>query len=367
MATTHDVIVIGGGVVGAACAAELAGTGRSVLMLAPIRDGEAWRASAGMLAPQIETAQDSPLFELGIAGREYFRDRAAQIAADTGIDIGLYDGGILRLAGGEREAHQLRAAVAWQRQHSHAADWLDPGEVAEQFPWAGESAGALWASHDGSVDPVKVVEAFRTVAQRRGAEMRNDAAVELVSGGGRITAVRGQQDTYSAGDVVLAAGAWSGRIAGLPRPVSVEPVRGQMLARPWPASVPPGIVFGAHGYVLERLGEALCGATMEHAGFAPTVTEDGLASVIEATDRLLPALAGSTPGRSWAGLRPGTPDGLPIFGREPALPNLWYATGYGRNGILLSGISAVALCHLLANEATFDGVDAMRPNRFWNW
>jgi glycine oxidase len=140
-----------------------------------------------------------------------------------------------------------------------------------------------------------------------------------------------------------------------------------MAFRPWPKKVAPGIVYGSQGYVLERGGEAICGATMEHAGFSAEVTDGGQRSVVTAAESLLPALAGLPILRQSVGLRPGTPDGLPIFGAEPALPNLWYATGYGRNGILLAGITAIALGHLMASEATFEGVEAMTPARFWSW
>lgn len=367
MPKNKDVIIIGGGPVGAACASELAAAGRSVLVLeSGNRTGTAWEASAGMLAPQVESSTDNPLFEIGIAGREYYRDKAAQFA-DDGVDIELYDGGILRLAATEEEERAFREAVAWQRQHGHRADWLDLAELENGFPWVGKSLGALWAPHDGSLNPVKLVAAFRKAATASGAEFVTDTAVALEVSGGRATGVRGERGKYSGADVLLAAGAWSGRIEGLPRPLSVEPVRGQMISKPWPGEIPPAIVFGSHGYVLERGGQALCGATMEHAGFAVDLTEAGAAEVAASTDKLIPALEKRKRNRHWAGLRPGTPDGLPIVGSEPLLPNLWYATGHGRNGILLAGITAVALGHLMANEATFEGVEAMRPDRFWSW
>ncbi|MFN0178886.1 MAG: NAD(P)/FAD-dependent oxidoreductase [Gemmatimonadales bacterium] len=368
MANSQDVVIIGGGAVGAAGARELAGAGRSVLVIDPTeRSGEAWRASAGLIAPQIGAREDNAMFELGIAGREYYRTQAGPLNEETGVDIDLFDGGILQLARGGEEEDALKAAVAWQRQHGHRADWLDPAEVRSEFPWAGSNDGALFAAHDGSVNPVRLVEALRESARRRGARFVTGIGAGLVIEGQRVTGVRTDGDTYPAGDVIVAAGAWSGRLEGLPRPVSVEPVRGQMVAKPWPAKVPRSIVYGGHGYVLERDGQALCGATVEHAGFDSTTTAAGEREVVEIGNSLVPSLAALAVVRRWAGLRPGTPDGLPIVGREPTVPNLWYMTGYGRNGILLAGITAVALTHLMGNEATFDGIDALRPERFWSW
>ncbi len=368
MTDSHDVVIVGAGPVGAAAARELSRVGRRVLLIdGGAKPGEAWRASAGMLAPQIETREDTPLFELGVAGREYYRDRAGELADETGIDIGLVDSGILRLALTEADEAALLSAVAWQRQHGQRADWLDPDEVQSEFPWAGRNRGALWAPKDGAVDPLRLVEALRASAVQSGAQLATDTVTSLVRQGNRITGVEGTHRTYAAGEVVLAAGAWTGRLAGLPRPVSVEPVRGQMIAKPWPRHVPPAIVYGAHGYVLERAGEACCGATMEHAGFVAETTDAGERQVAAMAEELIPALGAAPVTRRWAGLRPGTPDGLPIFGAEPEVPNLWYATGYGRNGILFAGITGIALTHLMAREATYDGVAALSPERFWSW
>jgi glycine oxidase len=367
VAKTQDVVIIGGGAVGAACAREMAQSGRSVLVVEPgDRAGEAWRTSAGLLSPQIGAQEDDPLFELGIAGREYYRDLAAPIREETGIDISFYDGGILRIARGEAEEIRLKEIVAWQRQHGHRVDWLDPGEVRSDWSWVGELDGALWAPADGSINPIRLVEALRASAKKAGARFVADSASALVIEGSEVTAVRGAAATYPAGAAVLAAGAWSGRLQGLPRPVSVEPVRGQIVAKPWPERLPPAIVYGTDGYVLERDGEAICGATVEHAGFAAEVTKAGVRSVEQAATSLVPRLGELPIARSWAGLRPGTPDGLPIVGAEPSVPNLWYATGHGRNGILLAGITAVILGHRMADEATFEGVEALRPERFWS-
>lgn len=102
-------------------------------------------------------------------------------------------------------------------------------------------------------------------------------------------------------------------------------------------------------------------------GFTVETTASGEQEVAGIADELIPVLGSAPVTRRWAGLRPGTPDGLPIFGAEPEAPNLWYATGYGRNGILFAGITGIALTHLMAREATFDGVRALSPGRFWSW
>ena len=367
MTTAPDVIIVGGGVVGAACARELAGAGHRVRLIErDAESGEAWRASVGLLSPQIDARAADPLFELGIAGREYWREQAPALLESTGIDVGLWEGGILEIGAGEREVHHLKEQVAWQRQHGHRCEWLEADEIRREWPWIGVTGGALHAPQDGSLDPVLAVGALRAEAARLGVELLTDTVTGLTRTGGKVTGVQGRE-RHAAKHVVVAAGAWSGRLGNLPRPLSIEPVRGQIAAYPWPEGARPGIVVGHGAYALHRRGEALVGSTMEHTGFDASVTEEGLASIHARAEKLVPSLAHAQRGRAWAGLRPGTPDGLPIIGREPNLEGLWYATGHGRHGVLLAGITGVIITHLMAGEATFEEVGALKPERFWSW
>ncbi|HKV75950.1 MAG TPA: glycine oxidase ThiO [Gemmatimonadales bacterium] len=367
MTTNQDVIVIGGGAVGSACARELAVAGRSVVVLERGRPaGEGWRAAAGMLAPQVEAEEEDPLFELGLAGRERIAELAQPLHESSGIDIQFWQGGIVRIAHSAARVTELKARVAWQRQHGHLSDWFDEDEIRSRWPWLGPSLGGLWAPQEAAVDPVKLVEALRADAARLGARFVTEEATSLERSGNRITGVVARE-RYSAGDVVIAAGAWSGNLLGLPRPLSVEPIRGQMAALPWPAGVEPAIIFGDGGYIVARGPEALVGSTMESAGFAPDVTPAGLAEILAGVSALCPAWAQFGITRTWAGLRPVTPDGLPIIGREPKVEGLWYATGHGRNGVLLSAITGQIMARLLAGENEMDYLHPVRPERFWNW
>jgi glycine oxidase len=206
--------------------------------------------------------------------------------------------------------------------------------------------------------------ALLTDARRLGAHVVTDHVVRIDRDGERVTGVSGHAARYAANEVVIAAGAWSGQIEGLPRPLRVQPVRGQMAALPWPASIPRTIIYSKDCYLLARGGEAIIGSTMEHVGFKPEVTAGGLAQVIAATMLLYPGLARAKVRRSWAGLRPITPDGLPIIGADPLLRGLWYATGYGRNGILLAGFVGVLLRQLMDGETPAMDVRAFAPDRF---
>src|SRR5206468_8544325 len=152
--------------------------------------------------------------------------------------------------------------------------------------------------------------------------------------------------------VVLAAGVWAPQIAGLPRPLPVEPVRGQMAATGWPAGTPAAILYHDRGYVLARGGDALLGSTMEHAGFDCRVTNEGLAQIFRGAIRLFPALLREPVLRMWAGLRPLTADGRPIVGAHPGVERLWYATGHGRHGVLLAALTGEIVGELLSAGAT---------------
>src|SRR4051794_1417031 len=316
-----------------------------------------------MLAPQIEANGTDPLLRLGVAARDHYRPLAESLQNSTSIDIGLWQEGIARVAGDDQEAEELRAKVASQQQQGYTASWLGAAEVGRRWPWLGPTAGALWAERDGALDPALLVEALLADAIRHGAELATDRVVAVEQTGGRVSGVLGEAGRYRAGEVVVAAGAWSAGLGGLPRSLPLEPVRGQMAALPWPRGIGRAIVYHKDCYLLARANEAILGSTMERVGFRPEVTQDGIARIFAATMSLCPGLIRGKLRRTWAGLRPVTPDALPIIGPEPRLPGLWYATGHGRNGILLAGITGVLIRRLFGGEHPLE-VLAFSPDRF---
>jgi glycine oxidase len=370
---TPDVIVVGGGIVGAAVARALAGANVAVEIVdSGAEPGIATPASAGMLAPLVEANANEALLGFAVRGRDLYRELAPALAEDAGVDIGLWTDGIVKLAFTEAEETQGRSVAASHRQQGRNSEWLSAGEVRQRCPGiAPDVRGGLLAPEDGAVQPLAVVEGLLVSATRRGARIvRGDRVIGLDTDDGRITGVRTASGRRPAGAVVIAAGAWSGRIAGLPRPLSVEPVRGQMVACDWPADEPGAIVFGGGGYVVHRGDEALVGATMEFVGFDAAATDAGRAHLAGVAARLYPALEHAPILRSWAGLRPCTPDGQPIVGPDAQYDNLWYATGHGRNGVLLAPITGDVIAHLvLGNPIEQLEIDLtpVRPSRFWGF
>ncbi|HET6837579.1 MAG TPA: FAD-dependent oxidoreductase, partial [Gemmatimonadales bacterium] len=268
--STFDTIIVGGGAIGAACAREMALTGRKVLVIEAGTDmGQAWRAAGGMLAPQIEADGSDPLLAFGLAARDHYDDLAAALRESTGEDLGLWRGGIARVATDPADAAALQARVAWQQAQGYGSEWLDRDEVRRRWPWLGPAVGALWAPRDGALDPVRLVEALLADAQRLGASVVRDQITGVVAHPTRIDGVRSGTARYTAPDVIIAAGAWSGLLDGLPRPLPVQPVRGQMAAVPWPEGAERAILYHKDAYVLARGREAILGSTMEYAGFHP--------------------------------------------------------------------------------------------------
>ena len=359
-----DVAVIGGGVIGAACARAAALRGLAVGIFEPGPDpAAASPASAGMLAAQIEPL-DNGLVALAVRSRDQYQRLAAELGDTTGIDIGFWAGGIAAIALDDKEADQLKDAVARQRQAGLRCDWLAAADVHERWPEAAPDChGALFAPEDGTVDPQALTRACLADARRLGAALIPERVQEVRREGGRATGVVTATGATAAEHVVVAAGAWSAEVRGLPRPLPVEPVRGQMAAVPWPGG-PPAILYHDHCYVLARGGAALLGSTMERAGFDSRVTNEGLAQIFRGAVRLLPGLETQPVMRMWAGLRPGTPDGRPILGPDPDVQRLWYATGHGRNGVLLASLTGEITGDLLARGETDVDIAALEIGRF---
>ena len=362
--TTLDVAVVGGGVIGAACARALALRGVTVGLFEPGAPvGAASPASAGMLAAQIEAADEAWL-ALAAAARDRYPALAADLEAATGMNIGLRRDGIATVAFDAARAAELAGLARRQQLTGLQSQWLAPAEFAHRWRGAAPgSYGALFAPDDGSVSPPQLTAALAAHASQLGARHVAERVTEVVHDGQRVMAVTTDRNRVPARHVVIAAGAWSPAIAGLPRALPLVPVRGQLALVPWPAGTPDVILYHDHGYVLRRGDHALIGSTMEQVGFDARVTADGQAAILAAARRLVPSL-GTTVTRSWAGLRPVTPDGLPLLGPDPDVDGLWYATGHGRNGILLAALTGDVIADLITTGTTSVDIGVFRADRF---
>lgn len=343
-ALTADALVVGAGLVGLASALALADRGLRVLLLNDTRRGEASPAAAGMLAPTVEPATGGSALAFGIASRDRYPGYLAALRERTGIDVPLNRLGVIRLAFDEREEVTLR------RELPEGARWLDAREVAALEPELAQSAGAAFHPYDGAVNNLVLMRALKHAISNHGRiQVLGDAAVDVSFRGGAVRASTRDERRLSAGLLVLAAGAWAGQIDGLPRAIPVEPVRGQMMSVASKAL--RHVVYGGAGYVVPRAdGRTLVGATVERVGFDADFTAQGVAAVREMGAAIAPSLAGARMLNAWAGLRPMTPDGLPVLGRDPERPALIYACGHSRNGVLMAPLTGDCIAELATGE-----------------
>jgi glycine oxidase len=364
-----DVVVVGGGVIGCAVARRAALGGLSVVVVERGTPGaEASWAAAGMLSPLAEAAGPGPFLDLLLQAREIYPAFAASLREETGVDVGYGDAGTLYLSLREEDDAELEERFAWQGAAGLAVEWMTAGEARAAEPLVSPALRfALRFPGDHQVDNRALSTALWSAAARAGASFRLGVdAVSILRDGDRAAGVElAGGERIEAGAVIVAGGSWAGRLAGLPRPVPVEPVHGQLLAL---ESIPPlfrHVVDSPRCYLVPRAeGRVIAGATVERAGYRKAVTPSGLRRLIDGAVEIAPALEHAPLAEAWAGLRPGTPDGLPLLGADPDVAGLFYATGHFRNGILLAPLTGELVGGLLLGEPADVDLSPYRPDRF---
>lgn len=369
MAKGADVVIIGGGIIGVACAYALtrAHVKRIVLVERRGLGREASRASAGMLVPQGEAEAPGSFFDLCLAARDRYRTLADELRDATGEDIEYCRWGLLYLVDPtEHEAAKGRAA--WQRAAGLRVEELSGRELRALEPILNpEIGGALFFPDEAHVRPCTVVSALAEAARAGGAEIQeNVEAVDFILGEDRLRGVNVGGKTILADSVVACAGAWSGHLLDLiGHRLPMEPVRGQIVRTRFDRPPLTHLVWGPLGYLVPRLnGELLIGTTVEQVGFASIPTLGGVAGLCEAAKAMMPTLMTAPFDRVWAGLRPRLPDGLPAIGRFADIPNLYVATGHYRSGILLGPLTGELLADLILGKKPSFLLDTFSPDRF---
>ena len=367
-----DVVILGGGIIGLACARELAKAGLQVEVVERREAGaEASLAAAGMLAPLAESPAPGPFFDACRASRDLWAAWAAELAEETGLSIEHDASGSLVVALEPAEEPELEQLAAAARALGEPVEEIAPETLAQWVPDVAPSVRlALRLPGDHRVDNVQACAVLAAAAARAGATLTYGfevTRVERAGNDGERVRIIGKNGSRESARLVLAAGAWSGRIPGLPA-LPVRPVRGQIVllagvAWPW-----KGSVRGLHAYVVRRGATGLLvGTTMEEAGFDPHPTLAGAEDLLTFARRTFPGLAGARLEAVWAGLRPGTPDGLPILGPLPGWPAVLAATGHFRNGILLAPWTAREIARMVASGGVVEPASPFFPGRFGAW
>jgi glycine/D-amino acid oxidase-like deaminating enzyme len=348
-ARAPDALIVGDGIISLATAIALARSGATCCVLGRTVTGAASPASAGLLAPSIGDAE--PTFRaLMRASRDRYPEWVEWLVDRTGTDIVLNRLGIIELA-----ASELTDRTGGYELDANALRALEPD--------LSHSGRATLFRDDGYVNNLQLLTALRIAA-------RAEPRIELMSN--RVLAVSprrnecaittddGQQLTAAV--AIIAAGAWSATIRGLPRVIPIAPVRGQMLQLR-DCSLSHAISLDG-AYLVPRGNCVLVGSTIERVGFDSVTTPEGLAKLRRAAATAIPRLDSAQVHSAWAGLRPMSEDGKPILGRDPELPSVVYACGHGKNGILLAPITAECIAAIVCQVAPPFDVGPLGIERF---
>ena len=367
-----DLVVVGAGAIGLACAWRAAQAGLTVTVLERDRPGAgASGVAAGMLAPVGEaTWGEEGLLGLALHSHAAWPAFAAELAETSGADVGYLPLGALHVALDSDEAAELRRRHELMRSLDLDASVLSPSQARGLEPGlTPRCAGAVHAPHEAAVDPGALVSALAAAAERAGAEVIAGAEVAGAIGGpDRVEGVVTSDGTrYPAGNVLLASGSWAGAAEWVPpraRP-PVRPVKGEILTLRAPADPPcERVVVTDRVYVVPRGdGRVIVGATVEERGFDLAVTAGGVHELLREAYRALPDIAELEFIGARSGLRPGTPDNAPLVG-PTAVDGLFLATGHYRNGILLAPATATAVLVALTSDRPDPAMAAADPARF---
>jgi glycine/D-amino acid oxidase-like deaminating enzyme len=314
-----DLLVIGDGLIGLSTALEAAAAGASVVVVGSPVAGAASTAAAGLLIPVLE--------RLPAPARAFYADSLDRYPAFL-QSLAEFDPALTLLTG-----------------------------LVERG-----TSGDTTRERDAAIDNVRLVAALRAAVNASPRVTTQATLVDEIDlRGGNVAHIRGGA-RVAAHRVVLAAGAWSTRIRGLPRALPVRPLKGQMIALD--RAPLQRAMMGDDVYLVPRDHETLVGATVEEAGFDLTITAEAVDTLRRSAVALCPDLDGAKVTRSWSGLRPATPDMLPILGADPDHPSLVYATGHSKNGVLLTPATAVSIAALCLDRHPPTSIDAFSIARF---
>lgn len=372
--SSFDVAVVGGGAIGLAVGWRAAQRGLRVVVLERGEPGAgtSWVA-AGMLAPITEASLvERGLLGLGLASASSYPEFAQELHDASGVDPGYLRCGSLVLARDGDEAEALERELALRRRLRLPVERLRPSEARRLEPALTPALRlALDVPDDHAIDPRRLTAALAQALRRSGAELRSGAEVHALetSSAGRLDGVLlAGDERVGAEQVVIAAGSWSGAIAGIADDarVPIHPVKGQILRMHDPAG--PGLLHRVlrigGGYVVPRGdGRYVVGATMEERGFDTAVTAGAAFELLRDAIELLPGVGELEIDELSAGLRPATPDNAPAIG-PGALPGLHWAVGHHRNGILLAPITAELVVDGLLGEDLPELAAPFAPGRF---
>jgi glycine oxidase len=349
-----DVVVVGGGLIGMLTARALVAAGARVAILerGAVGRESSW-AGGGILSPLHPWRYADAVTALAQAGQARYAALCATLAAETGIDPEWTPSGLLMLG---LDAEERERAAAWAGRFGYRLEPSDAAATRAHEPRLAAPAAAVWMPEVAQVRNPRLLKALRASLATAGVAFREAAEVSgFTLADGRLDGLRLRDGSrLTAGRVVVAGGAWTGELlaaTGLALPV--VPVRGQMILFRGPPGLLGRIVLAGNRYLIPRRdGRILAGSTLEAVGFVKETTSEARDDLHAAAVALVPALAELPIEAQWAGLRPGSPTGVPFIGEHPEITGLFVNAGHFRNGVVLGLASAQLAADLVTGQAT---------------
>jgi glycine oxidase len=334
--------------------------------------GASW-AAAGMLAAAVETEPgEEQLLRLTLESQRMWPGFGRELEAASGISVEYRDEGTIVVALTRDDAEQLRHTFDFQKSLGLELEWLSGAEARRREPHLRPGIpGAVFSPRDHQVENRQLARALIKAAQSAGAVLHEHHPVrEVEIAGGRARAVVTDDGRVAANIIILAAGAWSREIGGIPPEhlPPVRPIKGQVLALRMDPAAPllRHVIWLPRGYLVPRRdGRLVVGATVEERGFDDTLTAGGVLALIEGAWRAVPAIEELPIAEMWVGFRPGSRDDAPILGPS-GIDGLVVATGHHRNGILLTPFTAEAISDYVLTGRLSEAVAPFTPERFRN-
>ncbi len=345
-------IVVGGGVIGLLSAFGLAAAGTSVTLIEASETGtEASWAGGGIVSPLYPWRYSAAITALAHWSQDYYPGLGEALKQQSGVDPEVHETGLYWL-----DLEDEDQALAWAHRHGRPLHPVDMEQVHTAVPSLGDGfSSAVYMPGVANVRNPRLLQALRAAL----AKLPNVTIIEhcpvsgFINDGARVVGVQTAQGEMRAEQVVVAAGAWSGRLlATLGLELPVKPMKGQMILFKCAENFLPSMVLAKRRYAIPRRdGHILVGSTLEDVGFDKTPTEDALESLRETAIELLPGLADATVVKHWAGLRPASPEGIPYIGPVPGHEGLWLNCGHFRNGLVLAPASCQLLTDLMLDRS----------------
>jgi len=363
-----NVLILGGGIIGLSIARQLARMGETCTLIDMGSPGQEASASAGgMIAPQMEAHEPGPLLELGLKSRQLWPEFVAQLEKDAQMPIELRRFGALRVALEPAQAEELKQTAQWQKAQGLTLELMSGNAARTLEP--NLSPDILTAVHfpeDLQVNPPLVIRALLAATLHAGVDIQRKRVQGIVEHQGRVVGAMVEGQRMEADQVIVASGAWSASLSGLPLPAqSVYPCRGQMVEVEVPRPLFRHFIMATGAYAIPRTdGTVTLGSTMEKVGFDKSNTVSGITHIMRMAQTYCPKLSTATFVRCWAGLRPATTDGLPVLSKTPQ--GLILAVGHFRNGIAAAPMTAQLVAELVYEKTPSLDIRPFGHTRFAN-